>query len=54
MNDPNSLVIVFLMFSNKYHYILLNYTLTLLHKCLGHYVGVLFISLMQSVNGAEF
>ena len=39
------------MFLNNYCYILLNYKSVSLHQCLYYY---LFISLMQSVNGAQF
>ena len=43
---------------SSYCYILLNYTLALLHQCLQYYLLSLalslFISLMQSVLGAQF
>ena len=44
------------MFSNNYHYVLLSYTKTLLHQCLINALStcVLFILLMQSLNGTQF
>ena len=52
------------MFSNNYHYILLNYTLnctlalyigiTIITRSLAWSISVLFVSLTQSVNGAQF
>ena len=42
------------MFSNKYHYILINYTYELLHRRQEHNLLVYYSSLMQLINGAQF
>ena len=41
------------MFLNNYHFILLNSTLALLYQCILHYLYLLFILLIQLVNGAQ-
>ena len=49
-----NIAINFLMFLNNYHYIQLDYTFALQHLYLLQFIWVLFISLTQSVNGAQF
>ena len=44
----------FQMFLNNYRYFLLNYILALQHKDLSNYLLLLFISLIQSTNGAQY
>ena len=42
------------MILNNCHYILLNYTLALLHQCvIAWFISLLFISFMQLVNGVQ-
>ena len=42
-----------LMFSKKYHYILLIYTLTLLHQYQEHHLFCIIFSLIQLINRAQ-
>ena len=55
MGYPYSIAVNLQTFSNNYDYIILNYTLELLHQCLLHsFISLLFSLVMQSVNGAQF
>ena len=49
-----NIAVKFQMFFNNYHYILLNNTLVLLSISLALSISVLFISLLQLTNGAQF